>query len=191
MCLLRQWVLLGLWLKWNILWKNNVPLLVNYLGPHLSLESAMMVIPCTYLYLLATRSRPSLHQSQDVEAHVVLAAPSEAEAKSWGAAIQVDTVIPGITFGTRPLTLPASVSEFGLGGFGKACWVWGRWYWSCQSNYFELCGHRCAMTDHYLWCNFTWGSENDCLQQTTNNCPTIYLDAVRGRTMKCTSTWWQ
>lgn len=48
---------------------------------------------------MAARGRPPLHQSQDVEAHVVLAASSEAEAEARGATIQVHAVIPGVSLG--------------------------------------------------------------------------------------------
>lgn len=53
----------------------------------------------THLHFLAPWGWPPLHQPQDVEAHVVLAASSEAEAKAWGAPIQVYAVIPGVTLG--------------------------------------------------------------------------------------------
>ena len=53
----------------------------------------------THLHFLAPWGWSPLHQPQDVEAHVVLAAASEAEAEAWGAPIQVYTVVPGVTLG--------------------------------------------------------------------------------------------
>lgn len=45
--------------------------------------------------------RTPAHQSQHVQTHVVLAAPSEAEAEAGGPTFQVHAVIPGVTLGDK------------------------------------------------------------------------------------------
>ena len=59
----------------------------------------------THLDLVAPGGRPSLHQPQDVEAHVVLTAPPQAEAEPGGSAVQVHAVVPRVLLGTRHIYL--------------------------------------------------------------------------------------
>lgn len=53
----------------------------------------------TDLHFVAPGGRAPAHQSQDVQTHVVLAAPSETEAEAGGPTFQVHAVIPGVTLG--------------------------------------------------------------------------------------------
>lgn len=55
----------------------------------------------TDLHFLTPGGRTPVHQPQDVQTHVVLAAPSQAEAKARGPTIQVHAVVPGVTLGDK------------------------------------------------------------------------------------------
>lgn len=46
-----------------------------------------------YLYFLAARCWSSFHQPQHIQSHVVLTAPSQTEAKTSRASLQIHTVI--------------------------------------------------------------------------------------------------
>lgn len=54
-----------------------------------------------YLYFLAARCWSSLHQPQHIESHVVLTSPSQTEAKTSWASLQIHTVIPWVLLEER------------------------------------------------------------------------------------------
>lgn len=56
---------------------------------------------CVYLYFVAALGRPPVHQSQDVQPHVVLTAPPQGEPEACGTPFQVDAVEPGLILTQR------------------------------------------------------------------------------------------
>lgn len=62
----------------------------------------------TDLHFVTPGGRSPFHQPQHVQAHVVLAAPSQAEAEARRPAIQVHAVIPGVTLGDEEVQVQSA-----------------------------------------------------------------------------------